>query len=288
MDRRTFMLAGSAALVGGCVSVPGVAGPPAPAPVFRVGDRWVYNCSDGFRVPVTLGRDARGHGDRRAGHRRARHAARRHDELHAHRAAALAGRRERGRGLRSRGDAAVRAAARPLPVPADARARRGRRTCATATRRTSSSARSTASSASAAGEKVTVPAGTFDAIVMRILMSVDDNNPFRWPTERQLRRLVVGEGRARRCARRSTRRTASAATAATRSRSARRTRRSSWRRSRAQAPSGAVCAPAPPARPACAAARDWRCATPRRARGAATRASPPGFRAPRRAGDSTT
>jgi hypothetical protein len=31
-------------------------------------------------------------------------------------------------------------------------------------------------------EKATVPAGTFDAIVMRILMSVDDNNPFRWPT----------------------------------------------------------------------------------------------------------
>ena len=29
------------------------AGPPAPAPALRVGDRWVYNCSDGYRVPVT-------------------------------------------------------------------------------------------------------------------------------------------------------------------------------------------------------------------------------------------
>ena len=32
-------------------------------------------------------------------------------------------------------------------------------------------------------ETVTVPAGTFNAITMRTIMSVDDNNPFRWPTE---------------------------------------------------------------------------------------------------------
>lgn len=53
MDRRTFVLAAPAIVAAGCVSVGGVAGPPAPAPVFRVGDRWVYNCSDGYRVPVT-------------------------------------------------------------------------------------------------------------------------------------------------------------------------------------------------------------------------------------------
>jgi len=53
MDRRTFLLAAPALLSAGCVSVGGAAGPPAPAPTIRVGDRWVYNCSDGFRVPVT-------------------------------------------------------------------------------------------------------------------------------------------------------------------------------------------------------------------------------------------
>lgn len=53
MDRRAFMLAAPALLAGGCVAVGGTAGPPAPAPVFRVGDRWVYNCSDGYRVKVT-------------------------------------------------------------------------------------------------------------------------------------------------------------------------------------------------------------------------------------------
>ena len=53
MDRRMFILAAPAALASGCVSVGGAAGPPAPAPVIRVGDRWIYNCSDGYRVPVT-------------------------------------------------------------------------------------------------------------------------------------------------------------------------------------------------------------------------------------------
>ena len=53
MDRRTFMLAAPAMLASGCVSVGGTAGPPTPAPTVRVGDRWVYNCADGYRVPVT-------------------------------------------------------------------------------------------------------------------------------------------------------------------------------------------------------------------------------------------
>jgi hypothetical protein len=53
MDRREFLLATPALVLGGCVSVGGAAGPPAPAPSLRVGDRWIYNCSDGFRVPVT-------------------------------------------------------------------------------------------------------------------------------------------------------------------------------------------------------------------------------------------
>jgi hypothetical protein len=53
MDRRRFLLAAGAALLPGCVSVGGSDGPPAPAPVYRVGDRWVYRASDGFRAPVT-------------------------------------------------------------------------------------------------------------------------------------------------------------------------------------------------------------------------------------------
>ena len=53
MDRRDFLLAAPALIAGGCVSVGGAAGPPAPAPTTRVGDRWVYDCSDGYRVPVT-------------------------------------------------------------------------------------------------------------------------------------------------------------------------------------------------------------------------------------------
>jgi hypothetical protein len=52
MDRRTFLLAAGAAMLPGCVAVGGTAGPPVPAPVYRVGDRWVYNARDGFRAPV--------------------------------------------------------------------------------------------------------------------------------------------------------------------------------------------------------------------------------------------
>ena len=32
-------------------------------------------------------------------------------------------------------------------------------------------------------ETVTTPGGTFNALVMRTLMSVDDNNPFYWATQ---------------------------------------------------------------------------------------------------------
>jgi len=37
----------------GCVAVGGTAGPPVPAPLYRAGDRWVYSARDGFRAPVT-------------------------------------------------------------------------------------------------------------------------------------------------------------------------------------------------------------------------------------------
>ena len=52
MDRRSFLLAAGAAVLPGCVVVGGTAGPPAQAPVYRVGDRWIYSARDGFRAPV--------------------------------------------------------------------------------------------------------------------------------------------------------------------------------------------------------------------------------------------
>jgi len=52
MDRRTFLLATSATAIAGCVSVGGEPGAPAPAPVYRVGDTWIYRAADGYRLPV--------------------------------------------------------------------------------------------------------------------------------------------------------------------------------------------------------------------------------------------
>jgi hypothetical protein len=52
MDRRSFLLVASSVAVAGCAAGGG-SGPPAPAPVWRVGDRWTYNAQDGWRAPVT-------------------------------------------------------------------------------------------------------------------------------------------------------------------------------------------------------------------------------------------
>jgi len=52
MNRREVLLAVSASAAAGCVSVGGTPGAPAPAPVYAVGDRWVYTGRDGFRVPI--------------------------------------------------------------------------------------------------------------------------------------------------------------------------------------------------------------------------------------------
>ena len=53
MDRRSFLLAASGAMLSGCASIGGESGPPAAAPVYRVGDRWVYSGVDGYsRAPI--------------------------------------------------------------------------------------------------------------------------------------------------------------------------------------------------------------------------------------------
>jgi hypothetical protein len=53
--RRAMRMLAAAALVAGCVGLvsPGSGGPVAEAPAYRVGDRWVYKAKDGFRSPVT-------------------------------------------------------------------------------------------------------------------------------------------------------------------------------------------------------------------------------------------
>ncbi len=50
-----IVVVGLATLLAGCAGGVGFTrtGPAAPAPVFRVGDRWVYEASDGYRSPIT-------------------------------------------------------------------------------------------------------------------------------------------------------------------------------------------------------------------------------------------
>jgi hypothetical protein len=57
LTRRRLLVAGAAtpiaSLLGACAELPGTAsGPPAPAPTYKVGDRWVYAGGDGFRDPL--------------------------------------------------------------------------------------------------------------------------------------------------------------------------------------------------------------------------------------------
>jgi hypothetical protein len=47
-----FAAAAAVALLAGCVTVGGTAGPPAPAPAYRVGDRWVYHIVQGYRTKI--------------------------------------------------------------------------------------------------------------------------------------------------------------------------------------------------------------------------------------------
>src|SRR3954462_9905919 len=50
--RRAIILGLPATLLGACAGLPAASGPPAAAPSLAVGDRWVYNCSDGYRTQV--------------------------------------------------------------------------------------------------------------------------------------------------------------------------------------------------------------------------------------------
>jgi hypothetical protein len=181
MDRRSFLLATPAVLAAGCVSVGGAAGPPSPAPTWRVGDRWVYQCSDGYRVPVQW------------------------TETHEVTQVDAAGitLRVTGQGgveftrvelLSSPGVVKVGAVYDPdetrtfeppltrfeFPLTPGARWSQNLRNLDPANQLMSNIGRSVTVGGY---ETVISPAGTFNAITMRTMMNVDDNNPFRWPTQ---------------------------------------------------------------------------------------------------------
>ena len=179
MDRRSFLLATPAVLAAGCVSVGGAAGPAAPAPTFRVGDRWVYRCADGFRVPLEW------------------------TETHEVTAVDATGIAVRVTGeggvvfqrvelLSSPGIVKIGAAYDPdetrtfdppmtrfdFPLAPGAQWSQQLRNLNPANELQSAISRFVKVGGY---ETVTTPAGTFNAVTMRTLMSVDDNNPFRWP-----------------------------------------------------------------------------------------------------------
>ena len=181
MDRRAFLLALPAVAASGCVSVGGAAGPPLPAPVLKVGDRWVYRCSDGFRVPVVW------------------------EETHEVTAVDSTGIAVRitGEGgvqfqrvelLASPGVVRIGAAYDPdetrnfeppmirfqFPLTPNTDWRQNLRNFDPRTELTNTISRFVRVGGY---ETVSVPAGSFNAISMRTLMSVDDNNPFRWPVQ---------------------------------------------------------------------------------------------------------
>lgn len=182
MDRRTFILSGSASLLPGCVSVGGTPGAPAPAPTFRVGDRWVYNCSDGFRVLVTwvethevIAADAQGIAVRVTivG-----------ETMNYTRTEKLV-----SPGVVSVGECYDNTETRDFRVPmirykfplTDGESW----TQNLENLNPQNQLVSTINRYVKVGgyEQVSTPAGTFNTVAMRILMSVDDNNPFNFPTQ---------------------------------------------------------------------------------------------------------
>jgi hypothetical protein len=182
MERREFLLAAPVLALSGCVSVGGAAGPPAPAPALRAGDRWIYNCSDGFRVPVTwtethevVGIDSTGISVR----------------------VTLVGptmnydrvERWQAPGVVTVGsiydDAFNRNFRAALiryqfPLTPGGSWRQEVRYPNPENELVSNVQRYVRVGGY---ETVTTPAGTFNAITMRTIMSVDDNNPFNWPTQ---------------------------------------------------------------------------------------------------------
>ena len=180
MDRRTFLGAVTMTAISGCVSVGGTAGPPAPAPVWRVGDRWTYNARDGFRVPVTWTETheviavAAGGIDVRV--------TLRGDTINTVRTERLLSPGVVASGAVFNNDE-TRDFAPPLERYRFPLTFGGTWTQNLRNLNTANGLQTQINRFVRVGgfEKVVTPAGTFDAILMRTLMSVDENNPFRWP-----------------------------------------------------------------------------------------------------------
>lgn len=181
MDRRHFLLATSG-LLSGCITVGGASGPPAPAPTFRVGDRWVYQCADGFRLPVRWTEthevttiDATGIAVRVTAVG---------DTVNFTRTELL-----QSPGVVLIGSvydpAETRRFAEPLvryqfPLTPGARWNQVVNNFDSLTQREDVVSRTVQVGGY---ETVSVPAGTFDALTMRTLMQVNVNDPFRFPTQ---------------------------------------------------------------------------------------------------------
>jgi hypothetical protein len=183
--RRHTLAALSALAAAGCggpdVFGGGVAGPPLPAPVYRVGDRWTYDCSDGYRQPVTW---VETHTVTRAGpsgidvgvvidgptmkYQRVEHLL--------------------APGIVTSGEVYDNVETRnfveplvryPFPLTPGTSSQQSLQNFDPATQLRSNIQRRVRVDGYAS---VSVPAGTFNALTLRILMVVDDNNPFRYPT----------------------------------------------------------------------------------------------------------
>lgn len=182
MDRRSFLLAVPALAASGCVSVGGAAGPPAEAPTLKVGDQWVYRCSDGFRVPVVWQEthevtavDATGIAVRITATG---------DTMNFQRVELLA-----SPGIVKIGSAydpdETRNFEPPMtrfqfPLTPNTQWNQNLRNLNPANQLMSTITRFVRVGGF---ETVTTPAGSFNAITMRTIMTVDDNNPFRWPVQ---------------------------------------------------------------------------------------------------------
>lgn len=180
MDRRTFLGAAAASALGACVSVGGTAGAPVPTPMPRVGDRWVYHARDGFRVPalwtethevtsvtanaIEVRVALRGETIDTVRSERlltsgivASGAAFNNDETRD-----FTPPMERYRFPLTFGDSWTQNLRNPNPIVGFP------------------SQINRFVQVGGFGQ-VATPAGTFDAVLLRTLMSVDENNPFRWP-----------------------------------------------------------------------------------------------------------
>ncbi len=181
MDRRTFLLATSATVAAGCVSVGGAPGAPAPAPVYRVGDRWVYRAADGFRRPVVWDETHEVVGVGADGI--VLHVMQRGSEVDTARTERLSapGRLAVGAVF----DNETRVFATPLtrfefPLTPGAS---WRQTAANFNETLGRDDPLLYFARVGGWETVATPAGSFDAIVMRVFMQLNLNDPFRHPTQ---------------------------------------------------------------------------------------------------------